>query len=543
MLCVVLHFALTVLVAQICPIWQWAVNAGGTGNDYGEAIAVDSQGNQFVTGRFEYIASFGATSLTSTGEDDIFICMLDTAGNFLWAVKAGGIDWDSGFGIAVDNAGNSYVSGYFQGTSAFGATTLTSSGYKDLFVCKLDASGNFLWAIKAGGISIDQGQGLAVDSAGNCYVTGEFRDTAIFGDTTLTSSGGRDMFVCKLDSDGNFLWVVQAGGIDWDCGFGIAVDNAGYSYVSGVFQGTSTFGATTLTSSGDFDIFACKLDTNGNFLWAKKAGGASQDFGNGIVVDSDGNSYVTGFYWGTASFGATTLTSSGMNDIFVCKLDANGNFLWAVQAGDSDYDDGLGIAVDNAGNSYVSGFFQGTSIFGATSLTSSGFIDIFVCKLDANGNFLWAMQAGGNSWDEGDSIAVDSAGNSYVTGRFEDFASFGAITLTSSEVWDIFVCKLGSATPVDDPTVPELSGQSNLYPIWPNPCRQGQTATLKARIAERETASLSLYNLRGQMLSRRELAAGEHEIALESRELPLGLYFCRLATPSNVTVRKLVIIR
>ncbi len=136
------------------------------------------------------------------------------------------------------------------------------------------------------------------------------------------------------------------------------------------------------------------MDSNGNWLWAKQAGGTSEEWGIGVAVDSNGNSYVTGFYQESATFGTITLTSSGGNDIFVAKLDSNGNWLWAKQAGGTSYDEGVSIAVDTNGNSYVTGDFSGSATFGTTTLTSSGEGDIFVAKMDISGNWLWAQQAG-----------------------------------------------------------------------------------------------------------------------------------------------------
>ncbi|MGC9362755.1 MAG: SBBP repeat-containing protein, partial [Candidatus Syntrophosphaera sp.] len=143
------------------------------------------------------------------------------------------------------------------------------------------------WVYGAGGVSYDFSESIAVDSSGNSYVTGFFEGTASFGATTLTSSGGRDIFISKHDSDGNFLWVMNAGGLLYDHGYGIAVDSSGNIYVTGVFTGTASFGANTLscTSCGFFDIFVCKLDANGNFIWAKKAGGTGQDYGYSIAMD------------------------------------------------------------------------------------------------------------------------------------------------------------------------------------------------------------------------------------------------------------------
>ena len=443
-LIVLLLLSCVFIFAQLSP-WLWAQKAGGTGEDSGHSIAVDASGNSYVTGGFEGTAIFGSTTLESSGSQDIFVTKLDNRGNWLWAKKAGGTDSDYGYGIAVDASGNSYVIGcFYSATATFGSTTLTGNGYNNIFVAKLDSSGNWLWAKNAKESPYDYGHGIDVDASGNSYVNGDFSGTVTFGSTTLTSSGGADIFVAKLDSSGNWLWANNAGGTSDECGNGIAVDDSGNSYVTGYFYDSATFSSTTLTNNGVYDIFITKLDSSGNWLWAKKAGGSSNDSGNGIAVDAIGNSYVTGYFDSNATFGSTTLTSNGDYDIFIAKLDSNGNWLWAKNAGGTYNDYGYSIAVDASGNSYITGCFCGSATFGSTTLTSNGDYDIFIAKLDNCGNWLWANNAGGTSDDRGTSTAVDASRNSYVTGYFYDSATFGSTTLTSNGGYDtnIFVTKV-----------------------------------------------------------------------------------------------------
>jgi|GEM_PF-3538081 len=428
------------------PVWQWARKAGGTDFDEVHGVAVDSGGNAYITGKFSGTATFGSITLTCTGISDTFVAKLDTQGNWQWVRNAGGTDGDEGYGVAVDNGGNAYITGGFLGTVTFGSTTLISTGSNAVFVVKIDTQGNWQWAQKAGGADYDEGHGVAVDSSGNAYITGIFSGTATFGSTTLTSAGYFDVFVAKIDSQGNWQWAQKAGGASGDYGWDVVVDSGGNVYATGEFWQTATFGSTTLTSTGGDDVFVTKIDSQGNWQWAQKAGGISNDFGRGVAVDSSGNTYITGSFPGTATFGSTTLTSTGHSDVFMAKIDSQGNWQWAQKAGGTDDDRGYDVAVDSGRNAYITGYFYGTATFGSTTLTSTGGDDIFVAKIDTQGNWQWTQKAGGTDYDEGCSVAVDSSGNVYVTGHFSETATFGSTTLTSTGWWDVFVTKLSDGS-------------------------------------------------------------------------------------------------
>ena len=202
--CVVLIGILLITIGVYAqePVWQWAASAGGTDYDYGNAIAVDSEGNCYVTGNFVEIATFGEHTLVSSdeGDLDIYVAKMDINGNWVWAVRAGGIDWDSGSGIVIDNIGNIYISGYFMMTADFGPFSLTSNGWNDIFAAKLDPDGNWLWVNQAGGTHYDGGSAIAIDGEGVCYVSGDFMNTAYFGSHSLTSNGSQDGFIASVMS-------------------------------------------------------------------------------------------------------------------------------------------------------------------------------------------------------------------------------------------------------------------------------------------------------------------------------------------------------
>ncbi len=181
-------------------------------------ITVDSSGNSYITGYFEGTVDFGGGNVTSAGAADIFILKLNSSGTFQWVNIFGGTSTDVGQGIAVDSSGNSYITGSFQGTVDFGSGDITPSGFDDIFVLKVNPSGTFQWVNTFGGTSIDVGEDITVDSSGNSYITGWFRETVDFGGGNVTSVGGADIIVLKLNSSGTFQWVNTYGGTSTDVG-------------------------------------------------------------------------------------------------------------------------------------------------------------------------------------------------------------------------------------------------------------------------------------------------------------------------------------
>ncbi len=426
--------------------WQWAVKGGGTGQDNSWSICIDTDNNTYITGYFNGTVLFGTITLVSSGGFDLFVAKLNSDGVWQWAVQGGGAGIDEGRSICVDPNGNIYITGSFNGTALFGSTMLSSLGFYDVVVAKLNNDGVWQWAVQGGGTYFeDIGYGICVDANGNVYVTGYFGQTAVFGTITLVSIGICDVFVAKLNNNGVWQWAVQSSVIATGGAFGdsIFLDTNENLYITGYFSGIALFGTIVLTSSGIFESYVAKLNKNGVWQWAVQStgGGSSLTMSLSLYLDSNGNLYITGMFYGTVIFGTTTLTSSE-SDIFVGKLTQNGVWQWAVQGGGTGFDSGSSIQVDADGNAYVIGMFQETAWFGSITLTSSGDNDVFVAKLNANGYWQWARQAGGINIDAGRGLCLDSEENIYVTGFFSDTAVFGTITLVSSGDYDVFVAKL-----------------------------------------------------------------------------------------------------
>ena len=447
----------SLLYAQ-SPDWLWAKGAGGTGEDICYSVARDNSGNYYVAGSFSGRVSFGNTTLSSSGNRDIFVGKLNADGNWLWAKKAGGTYNDIASAIAVDSAGNAYITGYFASTTLTfiaGAITLSRSGGNDLFVAKISSSGTWQWARKnsSGGTSTDTGNSIAVDADSNVYMTGYFRSnigfTTATGTTTLTAQTGSyyDMLVAKISSGGIWQWVIQGSGTDIKQGNGIAVDNLGNAYVTGGFNSrTLTLGNIVVTNHRDtvFDGFVAKVSPEGQWLWADRFGGINADGGSSIAVDTTGNIYLTGYFNTTAYFGNLALTSSGGYDTFAAKLDSTGNWLWARKAGGAGFDEGLGISLDANSNVFLSGRFTGTVNFGSTTLTSasSDSSDAFLGKLNSAGDWQWAVQAGGIGPDIGYGVVAHGDSEALLCGCFTDSSDFSGTILTSAGLSDAFFARI-----------------------------------------------------------------------------------------------------
>lgn len=311
----------------------WFTTAGGLGYDEAHGVTLDTAGNIYTTGLFTQTATFGQFTLTSRGNQDAFDMKCDPTGKILWAEQLGGYGDPPGYGydqgdrgieLIADAVGNTYLTGQFNGTSYFGNDSLISAGDQDIFVTKLNTSGNVLWAVRGGGTNSDCGQAVALDTAQkNVYAVGYFWGmNAIFGDTTITGFDNNDAFLMKLDTSGNIRWIDDAGGANDDYGFGIAVDPFSNCYMSGAYSSSpATFGNMNVNSVGGLDIFVAEYDSNGAFDTVLVAGSPDPDLGHDIQPDQQGNFYLAGFYSDAINFDATQLTSTnGTEQAFLSKL-------------------------------------------------------------------------------------------------------------------------------------------------------------------------------------------------------------------------------
>jgi len=382
------------------PNWIWAKSAYGTTDDFANCITIDVSGNVIIAGTFASpVLSLDSISLANadiTGNSlDVFLAKYNANGNVLWAKSADGDDDDEVTSIAFDNSGNIYVTGIFYGNSiTFDTITLTNmnSGYGCDYLTKYDTNGNVIWAKNMGSPTNIYIAAVRTDNLGNIYLAGNLKSSTITFDTIVLSNvGGSDLFIAKYNAMGNVIW------------------------------------AKSTVESNTIGVYNFTIDILGNIYLS---GGL-----NGI----------------SANFGSTTLTNTnpGTDDVFLVKYDSNANIVWAKSAGGTDLDDVYSIAVDNSGNSFITGYFDSpTMTFDSIIISNIGYgygtDDIFLAKYDSNGNVLWAKSAGGIDQDGAICVVADTMGNSFIAGDYNSQTiNFGSVFLTNSALstYDMFVAK------------------------------------------------------------------------------------------------------
>lgn len=377
----------------------WAKQFGGDDSNSPvtpKSIALDPSGNVYITGYFhgapDFDPSAGTFSITTSIFDEAFIVKLDASGNFVFAKSIGGANIDQGVAIKVDASGNIYSTGYYRGVADFdpgvGTYTLnTIASSFDVFISKLDGSGNFVWAKNTSGGGDEKPVGLDLDNAGNVYVTGNFLYTTDFDPSATvfnlvpSNTGQNNTFVLKLDPSGNFGWAKMLQGTSDVVSTSITIDGLNNIYTTGHFIGTADFNPSattnTLTSNGSYDIYISKFDAAGDYVWAKSMGSTQIDLGLSLTTDASNNIYSTGSFMLSVDFdpniGTNTLTAmhSSHSDAYLLKIDASGNFGWARQLGSTNLvgTQGNSIKTDGSGNIILGGGFQGPVDFDTEATT------------------------------------------------------------------------------------------------------------------------------------------------------------------------------
>jgi hypothetical protein len=547
---------------------NWVKRIGNVGFDDSYALALDNNGNVYTAGSFSGTVDFnpGSTTNNLTVTEginiDAFISKLDSAGNYVWAINFGGRGSDEVRAIKIDDSNNIYVTGTFKDTADFdpgpNVYTLIPTGNESVFVAKYDSAGAFIWAQNIAASFHVYASGMDIDQAGNVYITGNFTDTVDFDPGPnvyqLTTNTMYDGYILKLNSNGDFCWAKSIGQLTFDMGYDVKTDDFGAVYTVGTFRLTVDFdpgpGIYNLTSNGSDDVFILKLDTAGNFIWAKSFGGTSFDYGRGLSIDPFGNVITTGSFSSIVDFnpglGVFNISqiSIGGEDIFVSKLDSAGNFLWAKQFGGVGLGFGAYVSTNNIGDVFTTGRFDGVTDFnpgpGVLNFTQVGLsgADMYIVKLSPSGNFFWAKQIAGPLYDYAYAIEPDALGNIYYTGFFEGTVDFDPNTpvynLISAGSHDIFVSKLGG-------TITSVQQQNFEDKLMVYPVPASDHIIIHTSLSP---SKLEMFDVNGRLfltVNKEELQFINYDLYLSTDTISNGIYFLKISDELHFSTQKIVV--
>jgi len=431
--------------------WAWLQTIRPGGNEYCWDIATDPTGNVLATGRVKGTSIFGSTPNTQTpswksnNETDVFLVKYRPNGSLAWVKRDGGKEADWGRGVATDHHGNVYVTGDYCDTAQFGAQQIIGLGAsqnRNIFVAKYDSSGTCLWARTAGNtVATARGHEITVDTAGNVYITGSTNQQSTFDGALAGTNGKTQGFIAKYSASGNIIWVKTVTASTFSQGNGIKFSKNGALYITGDFKGTLTVNGTNYVGFGITytDIFTCKMDINGNFIWAKVGTGNGDQIANGVDTDDYDNVYITGNFVNNCNFGTATIVANAIGatayDMLIAKYDLNGTLKWVKNIGGAGPDPGYDICVHRNSNILVVGRLAGSGEMDTIPITNSIGTTMVAC-FDSTGVPLWHKLAGGNpsgptgaGTNSGNGIAVDSNGNVFSGGTFSYNITIGSTTV------------------------------------------------------------------------------------------------------------------
>ena len=509
--------------------FDWAQSIGGLGLDVGRAITTDTQGNVIVVGSFTGNTQIADTTLSGYGSMESFVAKFTSEGDFLWAQVISGPAEDMARGVVTDEAGSVYVVGHFTDTVVFSISSLDtaaakSEGDQDMFVVKYSASGQFIWHLTGGGTGDDTATDIDwYRWSDKLYVSGGFENRASFGSTSILSNGLSDAFLLKMDGAGNAHWVRNGGGLEHDIAASVSVGNDEAIYITGDFYDQALFEGTTLQAAGSSDMFLAKFSEDGVMEWAKTNGGTSVDVATSVGTDLNGNVFVSGYYQGTTMFENFTASAISYNDVFVSKFDADGNCQWLSSAGSWGLDNCLGMDVDWDGSTYLTGFFE-EEMFSQNISFEGDEYDIFILNYLPDGTIRYGRNAGAGSSDFGTALCLGPDQSLYITGYYFFFSEFDQITIGNADYGDCFLARMSGI--LDVPKEEETIGGCISYVLSSN----------SVRVVCKFKTSWSLRNLLGQtirtgsivtngQINFSELKPGHYIFTAYEQEQPISIKF------------------
>jgi outer membrane protein assembly factor BamB len=394
------------------------------------AMASGRDDDLIVAGAVSGTVDLGGGPVPGKGLSNAFVACYDRAGRHLWSRRFPGEGTQIATALAVDAMGRVVVTGTLDRVADFGGGPLQSEGLTDVFVVALDASGKHLWSRRFGDASEQEAGAVALAPDGSVLLTGSFDGSIDFGGGRLTSAGGGDVFVAKLDASGKHLWSKRSGDAHAQHGRALAVDADGDVVLAGDAQGALDFGGSAPASPDATGLFLARFDPGGRLLAGKRFPAEPRALvrPHAVAVDRTGAVVVAGALRGTSDLGGGPLHSAGATelDAFVAKLDASGAHVWSKRFGDGASQEVLALALDAGGAPWIAGRFDGSVDFGGGALKSAGKDDVFLAHLDASGAHLASVRFGDPDRQAAAGLALDRAGHAALAGDLRGSVDFGS---------------------------------------------------------------------------------------------------------------------
>ena len=432
-------------VSAANPAHLWSAQIGGPSSDIVSGVGHDEYGNLYVAGDFIGTITLGGNDLVSAGGTDIFLVKYSPLGVVLWSKRFGGINTDSVGAIALDGGGNVVLVADFSGLANFGGSDLTSVGGSDIALAKYNSAGTHQFSARYGNTGTDSPNDVTC-ALGNIYVTGMFNGTVSFGGAGLVSAGGNDIFVASYNSIGTHVWSQRFGSTGTDEALAVSFDEANDDLcLTGYFSGTVSFGGANLVSAGGMDIFLAQfVGSTGAHQWSKRFGSASSsELGRGVAHTQGGDVVLTGGFASTVNFGGSNLVSAGGADIVLARFNSAGTHLWSQSYGGTSTDHGTEIDVDSAGNVFLAGIYFGAIHVGGDVLPSFHSDELFVASYDPSGAHRWSAGYASLFADFPMDVDVSELGQPAVGGYFAQTIDFGNGPITTFGSNDGIVVRYG----------------------------------------------------------------------------------------------------
>jgi hypothetical protein len=508
--------------------WQWAKRLGGPcntspGNSERVNSIITNGTDYFVIGDYCEMLYLPSDTLYANGINDIFIAKFDAGGNQLWAKTIGGnfnqpSDFESAFGIFDTLSNCIYITGNFINTINFGGSIFLTStpNNSDIFLAKMDLNGNFIWAKKGGGPGVDRSK-VYINPYDKIYLVTQTSDSGYFDSYHLGPGGG----IIQYDTSGACLSAqIKFTAPYFSNQNGVYIDFINTDLIIYGLYRTDTFRLDTaiLINQGVSDAFLARADSNANVKWIKSFGNAGADAFYSLSIDNSHNLYMTGAFKDSINLGSGTITNNNGNDILIAKFDGIGNNIWTKQtAANGTVQSGYKILSDGDGNCYVTGQFSGSASFGTYNISTTNQYDMFLTRYNTSGDCLGVRQFGAAY---GTCLAVDNSGDVVCGGPFINTINIGGNSFTAYQGYDIWLAKIDEFTGIGG----EERIANNQLLIYANPNAGKCNITVPDDFLHEKNLTLSIYDNTGKLIQQKTLEMNDGKIKLNLEAEAKGVY-------------------